>query len=181
MRWMLLAAALALSGCSNANLPHFESVLAANDSATAALGQWCEGRHIAQPAVIRALADRAAQFAPTPAVRAALGVANDTQVAYRHVRLACRDKILSIAHNWYVPERLTPDMNQTLQTTDTPFGKVVTPLGFRRERLAAQRGQAEECPKDTVLSHRAILRAAGGSPISFVVECYTAANLKAAG
>jgi hypothetical protein len=71
-------------------------------------------------------------------------------------------------------------MNHTLETTDTPFGKVVTPLGFRRDRLAAQRGRTNECPKGTVLSHRAVLRVANGSAISLVLECYTRANLKAA-
>ncbi|KPF91660.1 hypothetical protein IP81_09800 [Novosphingobium sp. AAP83] len=181
MRRVLLAALAALTGCTNPNLPRFESVLAANDSATAALGQWCGARQIAQPPVIRALADRDAKLIPTPAVLAALGVPNDAQVAYRHVRLACGDHVLSVAHNWYVPARLTSDMNRTLETTDTPFGKVVTPLGFRRERLSAQRGRAEECPKGTVLSHRAVLRLANGSAISLVVECYTPANLRASG
>lgn len=181
MRRVLLAALTALSGCTNANLPRFESVLAANDSATAALGQWCNARNIAQPPVIRALADRHAKLSPTPAVLAALGVQDDTQVAYRHVRLACGDQVLSVAHNWYVPVRLTADMNRTLETSDTPFGKVVTPLGFRRERLTARRGRAEECPTGTVLSHRAVLRLADGSAISLVVECYTSANLRTSG
>lgn len=181
MRRVLLVALVALSGCTNANLPRFESVLAANDSATTALGHWCETRNIAQPPLIRALADRTAKFTPTPAVLATLGVPDATHVAYRHVRLACGDAVLSIAHNWYVPARLTPAMNHTLETTDTPFGKVVTPLGFGRERLAAQPGRAKECPKGTVLSHRALLRIADGSAISLVVECYTRANLKAAG
>lgn len=181
MRAMLLMAMVGLAGCTNANLPRFESVLAANDSATAALGQWCKTRNIAQPPVIRALADRDAKLAPTPATLATLGVPDATHVAYRHVRLACGTTVLSVAHNWYVPARLTPAMNHTLETTDTPFGKVVTPLGFRRERLAAQHGRAGECPKGTVLSHRAVLRLADGQAISLVVECYTRANLKAAG
>lgn len=181
MRRVLLVALVALSGCTNANLPRFESVLAANNSATTALGQWCRARNIAQPPLIRALADRTAKLAPTPAVMAALDVPDTTHIAYRHVRLACGDTVLSVAHNWYVPAQLTPAMNHTLETTDTPFGKVVTPLGFRRDRLATQRGRAGECPKGSVLSHRALLRIADGSAISLVVECYTRANLKAAG
>lgn len=181
MRWLLPAALSLLTGCTNANLPRLEAVLAANDSATAALGQWCGVRNIARPPVIRAVADRTAQLAPTSAVRAALGVPDDAPIAYRHVRLVCGEKVLSVAHNWYIPARLTPEMNQTLQTTDTPFGKVVSALGFRRERLAAQRGRSAECPAGTVLSHRAVLRLADGSAISLVVECYTAANLKDAG
>ena len=181
-----VAVAGALAGCSP-TLHRFEATLAARDSATQALGEWCAGRGIAQPATIRALADRDARDAPSPAVRAALGVTADEPVAYRHVRLACGGTVLSDARNWYVPARLTPDMNRTLETTDTPFGKVVLPLGFRRERLEARRGRMAECPAGTVLSHRAVLRVGGdgglgegrgkGTPISLVVECYTRANL----
>lgn len=152
-------------------------MLATNDSATAALGQWCQTQRIADPPVIRALADRAAQAPASPAIRATLGVTEDEPVRYRHVRLVCGDTTLSVAHNWYVPARLAPEMNQTLETSDTPFGRVVSPLGFRRERLAAQRGAVAECPRGTVLSHRAVLRLTDGSAISLVVECYTPSNL----
>lgn len=88
--------------------------------------------------------------------------------------------MLSVAHNWYVPNRLEPHMNHTLETTDTPFGRVVGPLGFHRERLAEKRGRMAECPAGTVLSHRAVLRLADGRAISLVVECYTRANLSRA-
>lgn len=101
----------------------------------------------------------------------------DEAVAFRHVRLACGDTVLSDAQNWYVPARLTNDMNQTLETTETPFGRVVAPLQFHRERLDQMRGAMAECPRGTILSHRALLRAASGKPISLVVECYTRANL----
>ena len=53
----------------------------------------------------------------------------------------------------------------------------MSPLGFRRERLAAQRGRASDCPPGTVLSHRALLRLPDGHPLSLVTECYTRANL----
>lgn len=181
MRRLTLAGALALSGCAETDLPHFERTLAANDSATAALGQWCATKGIAQPPTIRAQADRAAHIPPSPATRSRLGVTADEPVAYRHVRLTCGDTVLSVAQNWYVPSRLTPDMNRTLETTDMPFGKVVALLHFRRERLGSVRGRSAECPTGTVLSHRAVLRLADGRAISFVVECYTRANLSRAG
>nr|WP_246385481.1 hypothetical protein [Novosphingobium hassiacum] len=177
----LLAAPLALGGCAAGDLPRFESVLATNESATAALGQWCGAQGIAQPPTIRALADRRASMVASPAIRTVLGVSATEPVAYRHVRLACGDTVLSVAHNWFVPARLTPDMNRILETTETPFGKVVAPLGFRRERLASRRGRMAECPAGTVLSHRAVLRLADGQAISLVVECYTRANLNRAG
>ena len=36
------------------------------------------------------------------------------------------------ADNWYVPGVLTAQMNEQLDTSDEPFGKVVKPLGFQR-------------------------------------------------
>jgi hypothetical protein len=36
-----------------------------------------------------------------------------------------------------VPARLTPEMTHLLETTDTPFGKVVAALHFRRHTLNA--------------------------------------------
>ncbi|WP_240481406.1 hypothetical protein [Novosphingobium fuchskuhlense] len=121
--------------------------------------------------------EQGASEAATPAVRAALGVGTGEPLAFRHVRLRCGGTVLSIAKNWYVPARLTPAMNTTLETTRTPFGTVVRPLGFHRERLESRRWRAAECPAGTVLSHKAVLRLADGRGISFVAECYTRANL----
>lgn len=177
MRRAALLAAAALAGCATSpRLAEFERTLAAQDSATAALGQWCGARGIADPPAIRAeQVGQAVQ--PSAEVRRLLGVGESEPLAYRHVRLACGAAVLSEADNWYVPARLAPEMNRLLATTDTPFGKVVAPLGFRRERLAAQRGRASDCPPDTVLSHRALLRLPHGHPLSLVTECYTRANL----
>ena len=165
-----------LSACAP-NLGRFERTLAADDSATAALEKWCAARRIAAPAKIRALADRSANETPSPATRAALDVSPDEPVAFRHVRLLCGTAVLSDARNWYVPARLTAAMNTALLSTETPFGTVVRPLGFHRERLESRRGRAAECPPGTMLSHKAILRLADGRGISLVAECYTRANL----
>ncbi len=40
--------------------------------------------------------------------------------------------MLSEADNWYVPVRLTPEMNQALDTSDIAFGRAVQALQFRR-------------------------------------------------
>lgn len=71
-------------------------------------------------------------------------------------------------------------MNETLERTELPFGKVVAPLGFRRERISEMRGRAKDCPQGTILSHRAVLRRTDGSAISLVVECYTRDNISPA-
>lgn len=175
---LALATGLALAGCAPA-LHRLEATLAADDSATRALGRWCAARGIADPPLIRAVADRSAAAPATPAIRAALGVTPAEPVRFRHVRLACGNVVLSDARNWYVPARLAPAMSTALDTTDTPFGTVVTPLGFRRVRLAAARGRMAECPAGTRLSHKAVLRLADGRAISLVVECYTRAALRA--
>jgi hypothetical protein len=49
-------------------------------------------------------------------------------VTYRKVELRCGSHVLSEAENWYVPSRLTAEMNRLLETTDTPFGRAVQAL-----------------------------------------------------
>jgi chorismate-pyruvate lyase len=172
---------LALAGCATphrATLREFEDALAAQDSATAALSQWCDARRIADPARIRALPVAGERAGLPPGLRDMLQVSADEPLGYRHVRLSCGNTILSEAHNWYVPGRLAAEMNGTLDSTDTPFGRVVAPLGFTRERIDSNRGTVPGCPQATILTHRAILKLPDGRPISLVVECYTPANLQ---
>lgn len=173
---------LALTSCvtpaANGLLPQFEAALAEQDSATAALEKWCAVRGIADPPAIKA---QSAGGEPLPLGkrhRQALEISDREPAAYRHVRLSCGGKVLSEAHNWYVPARLTPEMNRTLETTDMPFGKVVAPLRFTRERVASGRGGAQACPIDTVLHHQAVLRLPNGRPIATLIECYSAQNLR---
>ena len=126
----------------------------------------------------------------TADVRAALDVKPDEPLGYRRVKLKCGDHVLSEADNWYVPARLTPGMNQVLETTDTPFGKAVAALHFRRHTLSAELlwsplpkgwetgaasgggGAGALTVPDHVLEHRAVLML-DGEPFSEVVETYT--------
>ena len=111
--------------------------LLAHDSATLTIERWCADHRLADPA--RIVAERVSD-ADKPAsaeVRAALDVKPDEPLGYRRVRLKCGDHVLSEADNWYVPARLTPEMNHVLETTDTPFGKAVAALHFRRHTLSA--------------------------------------------
>lgn len=156
-----------------------ERTLAAQDSATAALGEWCGARHLADPPSVSAQRISNDDLAPSPEVRRLLQVGPDEPLGYRHVHLSCGGKVLSVAHNWYVPSRLTPAMNRTLETTDIPFGRAVAALHFTRRRLAEKRGPLPGCPRDTILSHRAVLDLPDGKPFSALVECYTRANLPA--
>jgi hypothetical protein len=169
----------------------FNADLLAHDSATLTIERWCADHRLADPP--RIVAERVTDGAkPASAeVREALDVKPDEPLGYRRVRLKCGDHVLSEADNWYVPARLTPEMNHVLETTDTPFGKAVAALHFRRRTLSADllwrplpKGWemgATPAPKeagaltipDHVLEHRAVLSTPDGEPFSEVVETYT--------
>ena len=169
-----------LSACTTPDamgLTDFERVLASEYSATAALTTWCRVRGIANPPAI--IAQRLKTEAPpTPsAILDLLQPGPAERIAYRHVRLTCGEAVLSVAQNWYLPDRLSAAMNHALDTTEAPFGRVIAPLGFTRELLASGQGRTADCPADTILMQRALLRLQDGRPVSAVVECYTSANL----
>lgn len=177
----LAVVSAALTGCAHGQhgevLSAFEANLAANASATEALRLWCEARGIARPATIRAELVRGSDEAPPPGLRAALGVSADEPLGYRHVKLVCGEAVLSQAHNWFVPARLSPAMNRQLAETDTPFGKVAASLNFTREPIASTRRGDPGCPAGAISTHRALLRLPDGQGLAMVVECYTEANL----
>ena len=89
---------------------------------------------------------------------------------FRQVRLRWGPRVLALAENWFVPDRLLPPMNRTLATTDEPFGRVVAPLRCRRRTLAAA-----VLPADGlfVLEYRAALFAPDGLPVCAVRERIT--------
>jgi len=166
--------------------------LLSHPSATLTLERWCSDHALAGDAKILARQVKG-QDKPLPADdRQTLGIGPDEPVKYRRVQLACGDHVLSEADNWYVPSRLTQEMNQILDTTDQPFGKVVQPLHFRRQTISADllwsplpKGWEMEAPlppsqkgplaiPHDVLRHRAVLFTEGNQPFSLVVETYTA-------
>jgi chorismate-pyruvate lyase len=176
-------AALALLETLNAEL-------LSHDSATLTLEQWCDQHQLAKSAHIIAERQRGADQPPTAEQRQLLRVAPSEPVRYRHVRLVCGTRVLAEAENWYVPARLTPEMNQLLDTTEAPFGQVVRSLAFQRHTLAAEllwsplpigwemaamattpTAGGLPMPLD-VLRHRAALTLPDSTPFSTVVETY---------
>jgi len=190
--------ALARTG-AQALLQTLNAELLSHDSATLTLDGWCARRRLA-PAGSRIVAERVRgqDKLATPEVRAALQVGAEEPVRYRRVRLRCGDRILSEADNWYVPSRLTPEMNSVLDTSDTAFGRAVQALHFRRQTMSAtllwsplpddwdvatkapprHAGRPLPVPAH-VIEHRAVLRLPDGMPFSQVVESYTGAVLGA--
>lgn len=166
--------------------------LLSNNSATLTLDRWCDVHQLASPARIVAERVEGPEQAPTAEQRDILNVGPSEPVRFRRVRLKCGDHILSEAENWYVPSRLTPEMNKLLDTTDTAFGRAVKPLNFRRQTLSAKllwsplpphwekAAAIAPAPRDStlaiphqVIEHRAVLTLPDGTPFSQVVETYT--------
>jgi chorismate-pyruvate lyase len=169
--------------------------LLSHDSATLTLERWCEDHRLADPAKISATRLKDTKE-PPETVRKQLNVTAADKLGYRHVLLKCGTLVLSEADNWYVPARLTREMNQTLDTTDTPFGKVVAPLQFQRHTISSQllwqplpenwavggaipasTGKIIDIP-ETLISNQALLSKPDGTPISFVVENYKSSLLQ---
>jgi hypothetical protein len=178
----LMAATLPPGALPAPTLEAFEAVLRRHDSATLALEEWCALRGIADPAritarTVSATSNDATSNDGAAKMRDRLALGSDETFALRHVQLSCGGKVLSVAWNWFVPARLTMDMKDALRLSDAPFGKVVAPLRFRRQPLSTVAGPAENCPADTISTHRAMLVLPDGRPLAYLVECYTAANL----
>jgi hypothetical protein len=180
-----------------AELETLDADLLSHDSATLTLDRWCATHHLAERAQIVADRVKGADKLPPADVRAQLQVAPDEAIAYRRVRLRCGDRVLSEADNWYLPSRLTPEMNRQLETSDVAFGRVVAPLHFQRHGVASQllwsplpdgwesgtaappkaNPQATLAIPDHVIMNSALLTRADGRPFSYVVESYTGAVL----
>jgi hypothetical protein len=163
----------------------------ASRSATTTLEAWCAAHHLAAEPRLVAHRLAVADKSPTGGQRQALGVDPAEPVRYRQVELRCGEHVLSVAENWYVPSRLTADMNAALETTETPFGKVIQPLGPTRQPLSATLlwsplpagWETRPLPRDAgpglaialppaLFEHRAIVRDRDGRALALVVETY---------
>lgn len=166
--------------------------LLSNASATLTLDRWCAAHKLA-PEGSKIVAQRVrGQDKPAGAeIRKLLAVGADEPVAYRRVRLACGDRVLSEADNWYVPAKLTADMNKALETSDVAFGRAVQALNFSRTNLSAKLlwpplpqgwDTGVDLPPSAgaplalppfLLEHHAVLKLPDGTPFSALIESYT--------
>jgi chorismate-pyruvate lyase len=166
--------------------------LLAGSSATRTLETWCGEHHLAAEAKVVAVRITGVRKEPSVEQLQRLDVHDPSEVRYRRVELRCGAHVLSVADNWYVPARLTPEMNALLETSNTPFGKAVQPLhpdrhtihvamlwsplpqGWEqqpRSRFASYPRRTLAIPKE-LFEHRAVLSTAGHIPFSEVVETY---------
>ena len=158
-------AAPILLGAQAPSMNRVEAAVVGGASASAVLQGWCADHGLPPLTAVR---DRGAEKPPTRAVLAALGVRPGEPLGYRRVKLACGAVTLSEADNWYVPARLTRQMNHRLDATDAPFGLVTRSLHFTRRTLRATRAP----DADHILEVTAVLVSASGAPFSYVIEDY---------
>ena len=154
----MILAALALGQAEPVR--QLDAELLATKSATAVLQ-----KHCAEP--IRAEVDRGASH-DDPDVRKQLQAGPDEPIVYRRVRLMCGGRVFSRAENWYLPGRLTPEMNAAL-AGDAPYGAVIRPLSPSRRTLSHEPLSGGE----DILRHRALVLDKAGRPLAEVVETYT--------
>jgi chorismate-pyruvate lyase len=165
----------------------------ASSSATQSLEKWCRDHKMADDPIIVARVIAGIHKVPTVEQLQRLQVTSVSDVNYRRVELRCGSHVFSEADNWYVPSRLTAEMNKLLETGETPFGKAVLPLrpyrrtfavtllwsplpaGWEQQRRPrgqpGERGRALVLPKD-LFEHRAILYTSDHQPFSEVNERY---------
>jgi len=171
------------------------ATLLAARSATFTLDKWCADHKLSGETKIHARLARDADKPITSEQRRRLQIGDEEPVKFRHVELACGDRVLSQADNWYVPSRLTAEMNRLLETTDIPFGRAVADLKPFRQTFAAEMlwhpleegWELREPPTDKpeqvleippkLFEHRALLYTPDFKPIAEVDETYTRENL----
>jgi hypothetical protein len=165
----------------------------ASSSATQSLEKWCRDHKMAPDPIVVARVIAGFDKAPTAEQLQRLQATGVNDVKHRRVELRCGSHLLSEADTWYVPGRLTAEMNKLLETSETPFGKVVQPLrpyrqtfavthlwsplpaGWEQQRRArgqpGERAKALVLPKD-LFEHRAILYTSDHDPLAEVNERY---------
>ncbi|HLJ49627.1 MAG TPA: hypothetical protein VKU01_26620 [Bryobacteraceae bacterium] len=163
----------------------------ASRSATLTLEAWCRDHRLATAPKVTATLVKGTSITATAEQRERLQVTPGDEVKYRRVQLRCGTRILSEADNWYVPSRLTAEMNRLLEATDTPFGKAVQPLepyrqtfsvkllwsplpdGWELEHTPSKAGfgGAFTIPR-ALFEHRALLYTHNHTPFSEVDEVY---------
>jgi chorismate-pyruvate lyase len=142
-------------------------------TATAALLAWCDEHRLSHGPI---MAKRLQGDRTLPAKELSLpelGAPSEEPLCHRRVELVRGNLPLVTADNWFLPARLSPEMNDVLGSTDLPFGAVVAPLDPKRRNASihfCDPGDGAPWGQETILEHRAIVLSGDGEPLAAVRE-----------
>lgn len=149
--------------------------LLAGRTATEVLEARCAVLGLAASPRVHAEVRRNRLVAGEAVARLRLDAEGSEQLGYRRVHLMCGAHVLSEAVNWYVASRLTPAMNDALEASDVPFGRVILPLAPSRRTISTRILWDGSGPApSTILRHRALVVDGQGRPLAEVIENYRA-------
>jgi chorismate-pyruvate lyase len=100
------------------------------------------------------------------------------KIGFRRIRLVTADITLVDAVNWYFPDNLTSDICHQLDTTDIPFGRVISHLNPKRRAFFAWHATPEDLvdrrglidPTSIAFEHRAVVYREDRVPLAVVHE-----------
>ncbi|WP_414476269.1 hypothetical protein [Microvirga sp. M2] len=158
-------------------------------TATGTLQAWCEEHHLSSGPISVLCHHHAPAFRIDDDILGKLEARPGETTWYRRVQLVRGSLLLSEAENWFIPQRLPPEMADILSTTDIPFGRAIAPLKPFRRTLSVRvpavvprcsavhfsgMGRIECRLPTVVLDHEAIVIGDDGTPLAVVREGYRA-------
>jgi uncharacterized protein YjiS (DUF1127 family) len=159
-------------------------------TATEALHAWCAARGLSTGPITAVKQDPDQRRYPDDDMLDELRPERHERIAYRCVRLVRGLVLLSEADNWFIPDRLPPEVHDLLEATDVPFGAAVAALQPSRrtyfvrfaELSTASEAGTGGCPAGLsssmpILEHKAAVLGRNRQPLDVVSERYCAALL----
>jgi uncharacterized protein YjiS (DUF1127 family)/chorismate-pyruvate lyase len=159
-------------------------------TATEALHTWCAARGLSAGPITALKRNPDQRRYPDDDMLDELRPERHERIAYRCVRLVRGQVVLSEADNWFIPDRLPPEVRDLLEATDVPFGAAVARLQPSRRtyfvRFAELSAAGEVgtggspaglSPSMPILEHKAVVLDRNRQPLSVVSERYCAALL----
>jgi hypothetical protein len=150
-----------------------------SDSATEVLEWWCGARAIGDGRIVAVCASHAVPETCDDESLEALSPQDVRgRIKFRSARLATAGIVIAEALNWYLPDRLTLEMSEALDTTDVPFERAVKPVKPKRRTFLVRRCTPEQMggakapigPDAIAFEHRAVLYGEGDTPLAVVHE-----------
>ena len=168
--------------------------LLTNDNTERTLGAWCVSHRLSTRPTIATERVSDAEEIPTEVQRKMLAASTKDSVRHIKVRVLCGSVVLLEADNWYLPARISPQWNASIERTEWPLEAAVQTGHFRRRILSAsllwpplpelkelasgeaqgraQSGAVQPLPA-RVLAHHLLVLLPDGAPFGEVEENYT--------